>query len=155
MNCVSLTWQRSTELKNRIHDPSSFHHYCCCPSISWSQLSALLCLLDFFTNYPSHGLVDNGLGVDRFTFTFVGEWSEDSIELLQSLAASPMIMKVVDAPSSGGTISVELTPRSQGASVADTLVAEKFAQRRKSEAANGAELSTSLWRDRDFPVGEA
>ena len=118
-----------------------------------SYLQALLCLLDLFTNYPSHGLVDNGLGVDRFTF--VGEWSEDSIELLQSLAASPMIMKVVDAPSSGGTISVELTPRSQGASVADTLVAEKFAQRRKSEACNGAELSTSLWSDRDFPVGEA
>ena len=72
-------------------------------------------------------------------FTFVGEWSEDAIELLQSLAASPMIMKVVGVPS-GDVISVELTPRSQGASVADTLLAEKYAQRRKYKANNGAEL---------------
>ena len=60
---------------------------------------------------------------------FLDEWSEESITLLQSLAASPMIMNVIEAPP-GEVIRVDLTPRSQGASVADTLVAEKCAQRR-------------------------
>ena len=60
---------------------------------------------------------------------FVDEWSDDSITLLQSLAEGPMIMKVVEVPS-GETVRVELTPRSQGASVAATLVAEKCAKRR-------------------------
>lgn len=38
-------------------------------------------------------------------------------------------MNVIEAPP-GEVIRVDLTPRSQGASVADTLVAEKCAQRR-------------------------